>query len=104
MHHSGKGCLFPVPLRCLLPVSRPRARRASSLPRPGTVRQARKRLAGRGPSSVADFLDHAPEGCGVEVVLVALAKSPARNSLAMLGEPLLHLGDRPLPFKRMGVA
>src|SRR5436309_4920535 len=35
--------------------------------------------------------------------LVALAKSPARNSLTMLGEPLLHLGDRPLPVKRMGV-
>lgn len=35
--------------------------------------------------------------------LVALAKSPARNSLAMFGEPLLHLRDRPLPFRRVGV-
>src|SRR5262249_5264796 len=27
----------------------------------------------------------------------------ARNSRGMLGKPLLHLRDRPLPFKRMGV-
>src|SRR5271165_3219347 len=35
--------------------------------------------------------------------LVALATKDARNSRGMLGKPLLHLRDRPLPFKRMGV-
>src|SRR4051794_14792236 len=37
-------------------------------------------------------------------LLVALARKIARNSFGMLGEPPLHLGDRPLPVKRMGVA
>ena len=47
--------------------------------------------------AAAEFLPALPEG------LVGLARSRARNSVGVLGEPLTHLVVGPVPLKRVGV-
>src|SRR5271157_820930 len=63
-----------------------------------------------GPADVEELDDDPPADVldpstrrQIRGALVALATKDARNSRGMLGKPLLHLRDRPLPFKRMGV-